>query len=714
MIRKSTVCILAVILLAGALFICGFSEGKVSAASKTGVVNTDGLNVRSGAGTNFTPVQHEGTGIKLGKGTKLKINSEVAGGWYQVSFTYAGKACEGYVASMYVTLDSKKGVLAENLGIKASMISKQKIYEKAAAKSPYLKNNNKVIKLKAKKAVTISSVKKASGSFWYEITFTQNKSELSGYVKADKVKINKKNIPAYIIKKVSLRKKASVSASYVKIKKKTVKLKMNKSVRILKEKTVKGSKWFNIKCNVKKKTVKGWVQAGNVMFESGKEPSAADNKNTGNPPVVLSDAEFEADMAKQGFPESYKNDLRKLHASYPYWQFKAYNTGLDWNTSVANETKPGVSVISNSNGSAWKSFEEGTYDWATDTHKIFDGTIWVAASNAAVSYYMDPRNFLNEKNIFMFEALSYEPAYQNSAGVATILSGTFFSGASYTYTDDSGAQVTKSYQDTFIDAAALSGTSPFHLASRMRQEVVTGPATVSNSVTGTVPGYEGIYNFFNIGASDTAGGGAVEKGLAYAADGTTYMRPWNNQYKSICGGALYIGSNYINKGQNTLYLERFNVTPQATYTHQYMTNVTAAYSESLKTYDAYKSWMASQAIVFYIPVYNGMPAKACDRPSGETNPNNCLKVLSIKGNATQAEYAVTPAFTAGDRTTGTYTVSVPAAEGAVTISAQAVNSKAKVEGTGSVNLTEAVTNAAITVTAQNGDKRTYNIIINRY
>ncbi len=712
--RKSIIYMAAAVFLI-ALCIGGFIKKDADAAVKTGIVNTDGLNVRSGAGTGFTPVQHEGAGIKLSKGTKVNINSEQAGGWYNITFKYSGKEYSGYAASMYITIESKKGALADNLDIKASMISKQKIYAKAAAKSPYLKSNNKVVKLKAKKQVKIITVKKVAGSFWYGIEFKRGKNELSGYINADKVKINKKNIPAYIIKKTAVRSKASAKASYVKVKKKTVKLKAKKSVSILKEKTVKGKKWFKIKFNVKKKNVKGWVLKEYVMFKSGTETSAKndDTQNT-RKPVILSDAEFEADMTEQGFPESYKPELRKLHSVYPYWQFKVYNTGIDWSVAVANESKPGLSLIPNSKSPAWKSFEQGAYDWATDAHKIFDGISWVAASKEAVSYYMDPRNFLNEKNIFMFESLSYEPDYQNSEGVAAILAGTPFAGASYTYTDDTGVQVTKSYQDTFVEAAALTGASPFHLASRMRQEVVTGADSVSNSVTGTVPGYEGIYNFFNIGASDSAGGGAVEKGLKFASVGDTYMRPWNNQYKSICGGALYISGNYIKRGQNTLYLERFNVTPSGTYSHQYMTNVVAAYSESLKIYEAYKSWMASQAIVFYIPVYSGMPEEVCGEPQGGLNPNNCLKLLSIKGNVTLAEYAVSPQFVAGDTVTGTYTVSVPASEGAVTIEAQPVNAAAVVEGTGTVSLTEAVTGRAVTVTAQNGDKRTYNIVINRY
>lgn len=712
--KRSITAVLAMVIIFAA-FYGSFVCSTASAASKTGVVNTDGLNIRSGAGTGFAPVQHAGEGIKLNRGAKVRINNEYAGGWYGVSFVYGGRSYDGYAASMYITPDKKKGVLADNLDIPALMLSKQKIYFKAAKKAPYLKSGGKVVKLKAGKKVTISRVKKASKTIWYEVVFTQGKNRLGGYITADKVKINKKNLPAYISKKTTLRSKASAGASYVKVKKKAVKLKAKASVTVVKEKTVKGKKWFNIKCKVKKKQVKGWVPYEYVMFRSGEETSVGGNNGQSNVlPTVLSDAEFEAEMTNQGFPESYKPALRQLHASYPYWQFKAYNTGLDWNSAVAAESEPGKSVIPDSKDEAWKSFEPGAYDWATDTHKIFDGTSWVAASRDAVAYYMDPRNFLNEKNIFMFESLSYEPSYQNSAGVDAIFTGTYFNGASYVYVDDTGAQTTKSYRDTFIDAAVLSGVSPFHLASRVRQEVVTGATSVSNSVTGTVPGYEGIYNFFNIGASDSAGGGAVEKGLAYASVGDTYMRPWNNQYKSICGGALYISGNYIKRGQNTLYLERFNVTPVGTYTHQYMTNVSAACSESLRTYEAYKSWMASQAIVFYIPVYNGMPAEACKEPSGNLNPNNCLKTLSIRGNVTLAEYALTPAFTAGDTVTNTYTVSVPASEGAVTITAQAVNAAASVTGGGVITLTETPANAVITVTAQNGDKRNYMIIINRY
>ena len=46
--------------------------------------------------------------------------------------------------------------------------------------------------------------------------------------------------------------------------------------------------------------------------------------------TYTTDSDFEAYLNSQGFPESYKDGLRQLHASYPNWVFKAFDTGLDW------------------------------------------------------------------------------------------------------------------------------------------------------------------------------------------------------------------------------------------------------------------------------------------------------------------------------------------------------------------------------------------------
>ena len=125
--------------------------------------------------------------------------------------------------------------------------------------------------------------------------------------------------------------------------------------------------------------------------------------------------------------------------------------------------------------------------------------------------------------------------------------------SAFTYKDDSSDSKTMKYSDAFMAAASESGVSPYHLASRVKQEVVVSSALMSSSVSGKVAGYEGIYNFYNIGAyNSTASGGAIANGLKWASTGTTYLRPWDSPYKSIVGGASYIGKNYINVGQNTL------------------------------------------------------------------------------------------------------------------------------------------------------------------
>ena len=133
-------------------------------------------------------------------------------------------------------------------------------------------------------------------------------------------------------------------------------------------------------------------------------------------------------MTQQGFPESYKQGLRELHSKYPKWKFTALQTGLDWNTAVTEESKVTRNLVARSSISSWKSTEDGAYDWATGTWPGFDGSSWVAASRDIISYYMDPRNFLNETYIYQFMNQSYDPSIHTREGLVTMVEGTFLSG----------------------------------------------------------------------------------------------------------------------------------------------------------------------------------------------------------------------------------------------------------------------------------------------
>ena len=300
------------------------------------------------------------------------------------------------------------------------------------------------------------------------------------------------------------------------------------------------------------------------------------------------DASFEQSIS--AFPNSYKPYLRKLHAMHPNWTFVIDKTGLDWNASVTSESKIGQSAISSLYPSLF-------YRDSTNPNGIVvDGTSWYAPCYDAVGYYLDPRNFLNEKNIFMFESLVYNAAQDSS--VQGILNGSFMSG---TFTENG---YTKTYAEAFIEAASESGVSSTHLASRSLQEMGT---KMSSAASGTVLGYEGYYNFYNIGAY--SGVNNYLNGLEYAKN-----QGWNSRQKAITGGAWFISNKYVKNGKDTLYFQKFNVSSKRTtapYTYEYMTNIMAPSSESTSIYNSYKNnKKLNDVYTFKIPVYNSMTVNA--------------------------------------------------------------------------------------------------------
>lgn len=619
--RKLGWALLFFVLFAGGMLAVNRDDGY--AANQTGtVVVSSALNVRSGAGTTYGIID------TLSNGAKVTI-LQTQNGWYQVSYKKAdGTSATGYVSSSYVALDSaatptptqaststpqtvvsyRTETTYQPISVAAATSKKVKVYKKAGGN--YLKVSKKTVQLAKKKKVTIVGETLKKNKKWFKVKFTYKKKTRTGYIRNIYVKMTlkkKANASIYNLKSAAkVHTKAGASAPYKKISGKIVKVKKGSTVKIGKEKMSGKTKWYRIYFTYGGKTVNGYVSSKFVKLAKTK-------KTTKVKVTAMSDTEFEKYMTSQGFPDSYKANLRALHQKYPYWQFVAYRPGINWSDAVAAESKLGVNLISNSKSEAWKSKETGAYDAATGKWTVFDGTTWVAASKAAISYYMDPRNFINERTIFMFESLEYQSQYQVSSGINTILKNTPFYGKSFSYKEvDTGAAKTMSYTNAFLAAAKSSGVSPYHLASRVKQEVVTSATTTSIAVTGTNATYPGIYNFYNIGA--TSSSNPALNGLKWANSGTTYLRPWTDPYRSIVGGAQYIGEKYINRGQNTGYLQKFNLTANQRYEHQYMTNVEAAYSEAIKTKNAYAGTMDSTPLVFSIPIFENMPASACAAP----------------------------------------------------------------------------------------------------
>lgn len=470
-----------------------------------------------------------------------------------------------------------------------------------------------------------------------------------------------------------------------------VKLDTGHSVTILD--TVSGTNgdtytWHNIEFLYNGKTYKGYIAAQYVTIQT-----------------ITDDF-----VMPEGVPDIYKAYIEKLLSVHPNWNFVFYDTGYNWNdlflTTNVGQCYTGRSLIQGSTLS-YRSTADDCYNWREDKWIAHDGTSWYQANKETIAYYMDPRNFLNENTIFMFENLSYDSKTQNIDGVKNILKNSFMNEKSIKNQEN----VDVLYAQAYMDAADYSKVSPYHLASRTVQEVGYNG---SGSTSGNYSGYVGYYNFYNIGAS--ASSTPIANGLNFAKNGgslsatekTKCLIPWNTQYKSIVGGAYWIGSKYINSvhKQNTLYFQKYNTSNPnpSNFYHQYMTNVQAPAHEAPRVKTSYiELGFIDNNFTFIIPYYRNMPETPCQLPEANNyNPNNWLKTLTIDGNSIGFDSAKTDG----------YSYTVPANVSSVNIAATTINSKARItNGVGRITLKEGNNIVSVIVKAENGDERTYTINI---
>ena len=412
-----------------------------------------------------------------------------------------------------------------------------------------------------------------------------------------------------------------------------------------------------------------------------------------NAPSYDYDGDFETNLSNQNFPESYKVLLRQLHAAHPNWVFLADHLTMTWQEAVAAESTVGKSLVQDKYAKdSWKSMANTAYNWSTGTYVPYDSGGWVTAEKEVVEYYMEPRNFLNEDSVYMFIDQTYNPQIQTKEGLQLILNGTFMAGA---FPEDTHA----TYNDIIMEAAQASGVSPYVLAASIIIE--QGVNGTGGSISGTVPGYEGYYNFFNIRAYAKDGYDAVSYGLLYAKGEGSLGRPWNTRAKSILGGAQHYANGYVKRGQDTLYYKKFNVITPSYYLNQYMTNVQAAYSETSKLKNAYSSVDANAALTFSIPVYREMPGQNTTYLPTSSGANNYyITALSVNGYGVENF----------NMYNNYYELYLNGDSGAVDIAAN-VPYGASVSGVGKIPLNTGTNNIYLTVTAASGKQAVYHLLI---
>ena len=311
--------------------------------------------------------------------------------------------------------------------------------------------------------------------------------------------------------------------------------------------------------------------------------------------------------------EGYSELLDNLLEKHPKWTFTILFTGLDWDTVIKNET---ISA----HGRNLVQGETGAWVCSVCGDEPYDNSSWRCASAATVEYYMDPRNALyDETYLFQFENLKWVDNTYTIEGIEFILDGCDYllkDKITYKKTDGKTGTINKTYSQVIMEAAKKAGISPYHLASRIRQEQGTG-SQASPSATGNYSGYIGYYNFFNVGATGSGSSSIIKNALIYAK-----QQKWNDPVKAIEGGAQFLVEEYIQYGQSTLYLQKFDVDDSDgdLYWHQYQQNVAAAKTESIGIMKSYKEIdeNLNMPFNFVIPVFEDMPDTKCPIPGTQS------------------------------------------------------------------------------------------------
>ena len=365
---------------------------------------------------------------------------------------------------------------------------------------------------------------------------------------------------------------------------------------------------------------------------------------SGNTRYFEGEAEaYYQELLAMGFPEDYARPLTELHLLHPEWSFTPLlvtkgNSLYRWDYIIDEETKEADNnlIASDADYSAYRhpiNFE--TYDSG-----------YYQASKQAVEYFMDPRNFLNETDIFQF----YDLSNAHTVGpdeVEAVLYGTFMA--------DVTLENGMTYAQNFLEVGLELNVNPVYLAVKARQEQgVTGTSPIISGQCGSLladyyangtqtsesgskvlaptaghtleelQALDGYYNLFNIKASGNGLFNIYYSAMNRAISGSEEMSEiwgspaWDAIWKSLYGGAYTIKTSFVDRYQNTIYLQKFNVDSRSgrNFWGQYMQNVAGSLTESRTLFSA----LASSGVLdgpcsFVIPVYEGMPSKACADPA---------------------------------------------------------------------------------------------------
>ena len=299
----------------------------------------------------------------------------------------------------------------------------------------------------------------------------------------------------------------------------------------------------------------------------------------------------------------YKEKLENLKMAHPNWNFELLYTGLKFDDVTAGECKVhSRNLIPASYSGEWVCPVCGT--------KLYDSGLY-CTSEKAVAYYMDPRNFLDENNIFQFEKLNvYENSIHTIQGIRNKVNGTFLN----------------NYAEDINRACKNKNVNPYYIVARLIQEQGTKGSKIGTGMDGGDG--KTYYNPFNIGASGNGYtqiyNNALNKAKSYG---------WDTMEKALEGGIDFLKKNWLDNYQNTLYQNKFDIDTRngtSLYTHQYMQHIMGAYSEAKTLKSMYSQTNCMDGnFTFIIPIYENMSTSISPMPSNNSEASS----INVKVNA---------------------------------------------------------------------------------
>ena len=294
----------------------------------------------------------------------------------------------------------------------------------------------------------------------------------------------------------------------------------------------------------------------------------------------------------------FKERLDTIKKNHPNWNFVIMETGLDFEQVIKAEYTGHLDTPKN-----LIQGKSGEWICSICGDRVYDTGSWKCASEQAIRYYMDTRNWLVDSP-YLFQFLQTDYLETTDGKVYNSLNGTFL------YSRENASTINKVCKE--------KNANPYYVIARLLQEQGNAGGATSKMVDtdGTV-----YYNLFNIGATGNTSQEVLKNALARAK-----KEGWTSIEKCLSDGITFLFSAYINNKQNSIYLNKFDVESYGgLYIRQYMQNIEAPKSEGTSMYNKMKSaGLLDEKLTFIIPVYENMSSTTSTSPDSsiEAYPKN--------------------------------------------------------------------------------------------